>query len=162
MIWATQGSLPAKMMTKRQQKSLFSTMKLYSDIQSSTFPPEFHDEPRPLVQIANGLGRSSQQKQTTQDFFILAVKLDSALMCLCDKKLSFLSWAIRPVFAEPVKNNKIKTHGSVLRGPRKWGTRKWSEYILEYIDRNNKVTIFTHLSLRDTLSKIMVSNLLGS
>ena len=25
------------------------------------------------------------KKQTTQDFFILAVKLDSALMCLCDK-----------------------------------------------------------------------------
>jgi len=90
------------MMTKRQQRYLFSTKKLYSDIQSSTFPPELHDEPKPLVRIANGLGRSSQQKQTTQDFFILAVKLDSVLTCLCDKKLNFLSWAIRPVFAEPV------------------------------------------------------------
>jgi len=75
-------------MTKRQQRSLLSTMKLYNDIQSSTFPPELHDEPRPLVRIANGLGRSNQQKQTTQDFFILAVKLDSVLMylCVCDKK----------------------------------------------------------------------------
>jgi len=96
------------MMTKRQQRSLFSTTKLYSDIQSSTFPPKLHDEPRPLVRIANGLGRSSQPKQTTQDFFSLAVKLGSVLMCLCvcDKKLNFLSWAIRPVFAEPVKYHK--------------------------------------------------------
>ena len=73
------------MMAKRQQSFLFNTMKLYSDTQSSTFPPELHDEPKPFVQIANGLGKSSQQKQTTQDFFILAVKL-------CDKKLNFLSW----------------------------------------------------------------------
>jgi len=93
------------MMAKRQQKSLFSTTKLYSDTQSSTFPPELHDGPRLLVQITNGLERSSQQKQTTQDFFMLAVKLDSVLMCLCDKKLNFLSWAIRPVFADPVTNN---------------------------------------------------------
>jgi len=34
-------------------------------------------------------------------------------------------------------------------GPRKWGACKRSEYI----DRNNNVAIFTHLSLRDTLSK---------
>ena len=90
-------------MAKRQQGSLFSTTKLYRDTQSSTFPPELHDGPRPLVRITNGLG-SSQQKQTTQDFFILAVKLDSVLMCLCvcDQKLNFLSWAIRPVFADPV------------------------------------------------------------
>ena len=58
--------------------------------------------PKPLVRMANGLGRSSQQKQkqTTQDFFILAVKLDSVLMCLCvcdEKIFNFLSWAIRPV-----------------------------------------------------------------
>ena len=91
-------------MAKRQQRSLFSATKLYSDTQSSTFPPDLHDGPRPLVRIANGLGRSSQQKQTTQDFFILTVKIDSVLMCLCvcDKKLNFLSWAIRPVFADPV------------------------------------------------------------
>ena len=32
------------------------------------------------------------------------MKLDSVLMCLCvyGKKLNFLSWAIRPVFADPV------------------------------------------------------------
>ena len=91
-------------MAKRQQRSLFSNTKLYSDTQSSTFPPELHDGPRLLVQIANGLRRSSQQKQTTQDFFILAVKFDSVLMCLCVcyKKLNFLSWAIRPVFADPI------------------------------------------------------------
>ena len=34
----------------------------------------------------------------------------------------------------------IKTHGSVLCGPRKWGVCKWSEYI----DRSNKVAIFRH------------------
>jgi len=34
----------------------------------------------------------------------------------------------------------IKTHGSVLCGPRKQGVRKLSEYI----DRNNKVAIFVH------------------
>ena len=34
----------------------------------------------------------------------------------------------------------IKTHGSVLCSPRKWGARKRSEYI----DRNNKFVIFTH------------------
>ena len=43
----------------------------------------------------------------------------------------------------------IKTHGSVSCGPRKRGARKRSEYI----DRNNKVAIFTHLQLRDCLSK---------
>ena len=35
----------------------------------------------------------------------------------------------------------IKTHGSVSCGPRKRGTRK----LREYINRNNKVAIFTHL-----------------
>ena len=91
-------------MAKKQQRSLFTPTKLYSHTQSSTFQPELHDGPRPLIQIANGLGKSSQQKQTTQDFFILAVKLDIVLMCLyaCDKKLNFLSWAIKPVFADPV------------------------------------------------------------
>jgi len=34
----------------------------------------------------------------------------------------------------------IKTHGSVSCGPRKRGVRKRSKYI----DRNNKVAIFTH------------------
>ena len=43
----------------------------------------------------------------------------------------------------------IKTHGSVSCGPRKRCARKRSEYI----DRNNKVAIFTHLQLRDSLSK---------
>ena len=33
--------------------------------------------------------------------------------------------------------------------PKKTGARKQSEYI----DRNNKVAIFTHLSLHDALSK---------
>ena len=42
----------------------------------------------------------------------------------------------------------IKTHGSVSCGPRKRGVRKQSEYI----NRNNKVTIFTHPQLRDVLS----------
>jgi len=58
------------------------------------------------IRIANGLGRSSQQKQTTQDYFILAVKLDSVLMCLCvcGKKLNFISWAIKLVFTDPVTN----------------------------------------------------------
>ena len=35
----------------------------------------------------------------------------------------------------------IKTHGSVSCGPRKRGAPKRSEYI----DRNSKVAIFTHL-----------------
>ena len=38
-------------------------------------------------------------------------------------------------------HKSIKTHGSVSCGPRKRGVHKWSEYI----DRNNKVLIFTHL-----------------
>ena len=67
-------------------------------------PPLFHQSsikgPDQSYESPNGLDKSSQQKQTTQDFFILAVKLDSALMCLCvcDKKLYFLSWTIRLVF----------------------------------------------------------------
>ena len=75
-------------MTKKQQRSIFSTTKLYSDIQSSTFSPELHDEPRPLVWIANGLGRSSEQKLTTQAYFILAIKLDRVsyvTLCLLQK-----------------------------------------------------------------------------
>ena len=39
-----------------------------------------------------------------------------------------------------ILTEKIKTHGSVSCGPRKRGARKRSEYI----DRNNKVAIFTH------------------
>jgi len=97
------------MMAKRQQWSFFSTMEPYSHTHSSTFPPELHQGPRPLVWIANGLGKSSQQKQTTQDYLILTVKLDSVLMCLCvcGKNLNFLSWAIRPVFADPVMTELI-------------------------------------------------------
>jgi len=115
-MWATLGSQPAKMMAKRQQRPLFSTTKLYSDTQSSTFPPELHDASRPLVWITNGLERSSQQKQITQDFFILAVKLDSVLMylCVCDKKLNFMSWVIRPVFADPVTYCVIKRLSQLL------------------------------------------------
>ena len=37
--------------------------------------------------------------------------------------------------------NIIKTHGNVSCGPRKRGVRKRSEYI----DRSNKVAIFTYL-----------------
>ena len=42
-----------------------------------------------------------------------------------------------------------KTHSSVSCGSRKRGMRKQSEYI----HRNNKVTIFTHLLFRDAWSK---------
>ena len=44
----------------------------------SYFSPDLRQESR---RIANGLGKSSQEKQTTQDYYILVVKLDSALMC---------------------------------------------------------------------------------
>jgi len=43
----------------------------------------------------------------------------------------------------------IKTHGSVSCRPRKWGACKRNEFI----DRNNKVAIFTHLFLCDYPSK---------
>jgi len=64
------------------------------------------------------MGKSSQQKQTTQDFFILAVKLDSVLICLCvcDKKFNFLSWAIKLVFAEPVTYTKVNQYPLQLGG----------------------------------------------
>ena len=96
------GSQPAQMMAKREQRSLFNTTELCSHTQSSTFSPELHQGPRPLVRIANRLGK--KQSAALKGYFILAVKLDSALMCLCvcAKKLNFLSWAIRPVFADPV------------------------------------------------------------
>jgi len=105
------------------KRSLFSTTKLYSHTQSSTFPLELH-EGRGLVEDSSErkvlrahwrsvrsvrtdrqwARKNSQQKQTTQDYFILALKLDKALMCLCvcRKKFNFLSWVIRPVFADPV------------------------------------------------------------
>ena len=75
-----------------------------SHTQSTTFSPDTHQGPRPLIRIIRGKGKSSQQKQITQDFFILTVKLDSILiyLCVCGKNLNFLSWAIRPVFADPV------------------------------------------------------------
>jgi len=75
-------------MAKRQWRSLFSTTELYGHTQSSTFPPERHDGPRPLVRITNGLGKSCQQKQTNQDYFILALKLDNCIdvsLCLWQK-----------------------------------------------------------------------------
>ena len=50
-------------------------------------------------------------------------------------------WCYASEFYDPeVDLFKIKTHGSVSCGPRKRGVRKRSEYI----DRNNKVAIFTH------------------
>ena len=65
--------------------------------------PSHQSSIKPLERITNGLGESSQQKQATQDYFILALELDNLLMCLCvcGKKLNFLSWAIRLVFADP-------------------------------------------------------------
>ena len=52
--------------------------------------------------------KNYQEVTNWSKWLILAVKLDSVLMCLCvcDKKLNFLSWAIRPVFAEPVTNDE--------------------------------------------------------
>jgi len=38
---------------------------------------------------------------------------------------------------------KIKTHGTVSCSPRKWGTYKWSEFIV----RNSKAVIFTRDAL---------------
>jgi len=43
----------------------------------------------------------------------------------------------------------IKTHGSVSLGPRKQGTHKRSEYI----DRKNKVSIFTYMEICDVWSE---------
>ena len=79
---------------------------LYSAPQSFTVTPS--PLPSPSIKDPNHLRKSSQQKQKTQDYFILAVKLDSALMCfcVCGKKLSFLSWAIRLAFADPVTNGE--------------------------------------------------------
>ena len=70
----------------------------------STCSPKFHQGPRLLVWIASGLRKSSQQNQTTQCCLIFVVQLDSVLMYLfvCAKKLNFLSWAIQPVFTDPV------------------------------------------------------------
>jgi len=67
--------------------------------QSSMMDPD-HSYGSPM-----GWEKAASRLQTTQNFFILAVKFDSVLMylCVCDNKLNFLSWAIRPVFADPVK-----------------------------------------------------------
>jgi len=85
----------------RDSRGLYSTPRSFT---VTHFSPELHRGPRPLIRITNGLENSSQQKQTTQGYFMLAVKLDSVLMylCVCGKKLNFLSWVIRPVFADPV------------------------------------------------------------
>ena len=62
-------------------------------------------------------GKSSQQNQTTQCCLILVVKLDSVLMCLCvcAKKVSFLSWVIRPVFADPVTIKERRVVADICR-----------------------------------------------
>jgi len=48
--------------------------------------PSLHQGPKPLLRLATKLGRSSQQKRTTQ---ILIVNFNGALMklCVCDKKI---------------------------------------------------------------------------
>ena len=67
-------------------------------------------------------------------------------------------WAINEMVANEnmlfysTRYTSIKTHGSVSCGPRKWGDCKRREYI----DRNNKIAIFTHLPLCDSLSKFTV------
>ena len=103
-LWAIQGSKLAKMLVKRHRKSLANIMELYRHTQSSSCSPGLHVGPGPLVRIAKWLGKSSQQKQTTQDLPSLAVKLDSVLMylCICVNRMNFLSWAIRLVLADPV------------------------------------------------------------
>ena len=79
---------------------------------SSTFSPVFHKWSGPHVQIAKGLGKSSQRKQTTQNYFILAVKLDSVLMCLfvCDKKIELPVVGDKTGFWNPVTYSFIKTN----------------------------------------------------
>jgi len=71
------------MIMKRQQRSSFNTTELYIHTQPFTFSPELHKGLRPLIRIVIGLGKSSQQEQTTEDYFILALKLDSVERCLC-------------------------------------------------------------------------------
>ena len=76
------------MLVGKQQRPSFNTIVLCSHTEPSNFSPELHQAPIPVVRIANGVGKSSQQKQTTEAYFILALKLGSVLMCLCvcDKK----------------------------------------------------------------------------
>ena len=74
-------------------------MELYSPTQPSPGWPGLHQDPRPLVQLTTVL-----EKQLAKvDCITLTVKFDSAVikLCACVKKSSFLSWAIRPVFARP-------------------------------------------------------------
>ena len=47
----------SSLMAKRERRSLFNTTELYSHTQFSTFSPELHQGPKPLVQIANWLGK---------------------------------------------------------------------------------------------------------
>jgi len=73
----------------------------------SSFSPELHQGPRPLAQIANRMDKCSQQKQTTQDYFNLAAKRDSALMCVfvfVKKKLTYQKLLLRLV----KQSHKIK------------------------------------------------------
>jgi len=54
--------------------------------------------------VVIGLGKRSQQKQTTQTWMTLIVKFDNVFMklCVCEEKSNLQSWAIRPVFIDPV------------------------------------------------------------
>jgi len=88
------------MIVKRQQKPSFNTMELYSPCQSSIKDPDH------LYRLSEGWGKAAGRSRPPKTILFLAVKLDSVLMYLCvgGKKMSFLSWAIRPVFVDLVKN----------------------------------------------------------
>ena len=101
---AFQGSELAKMKGNLQHRSLYNTTELYSHTQPSPGWPGLHQEPRPLTRLATVLEKRSQQKQTTLLWSTVTMKFDSAFIKLyvCVNKLNFLSWAIRPVFVDPV------------------------------------------------------------
>jgi len=87
-----------------KHKSYSNTTELYSYTQPSPGWPGLCQGHRLLVRLATVLEKSSEKKHIPLLWLSVAVIFDSAFIKLwvCVIKSNFLSWAIRPVFADPV------------------------------------------------------------
>ena len=95
--------------------SLFNTT-LCNHSQQPSDQPSFHLDPRLLVRVTTKLQKSSQQEQITVVQLVLNVKFVFMHHSVHSEKCNLLSWAIRPVFTDPVtyEFNALKRRTSFL------------------------------------------------
>ena len=101
---ANDGLKHSEIMANQHHRSLSSSTRLNRHTQLTIGHQWCHEEHRVLVQIARGPRQNSQQKQISNHRLSLTLKSNSTLtqLCICVKKLDFLSWAISPLLSDQV------------------------------------------------------------